>query len=135
MASFSWHSEARTDEIAAAEKEEENVLTLDLLERLNKQRQGQYSKKQEVQRARTKFSELLQPPISGFIPKENPVIRITSQYNKIHRSQWFHHSKPLDLNYKKDSQGLIQRYKACYSQKGVIQIHSGRKRLVVRRYA
>ena len=32
------------------------------------------------------------------------------------------------------AQGLIQRYKACYSQRGVIQIHSGRKRLVVRRY-
>ena len=36
---------------AAVEKEEENVLTLDLVERLNKQRQGQYGKKQEVQRA------------------------------------------------------------------------------------
>ena len=32
------------------------------------------------------------------------------------------------------AQGLIQRYKACYSQKGVTHIHSGRKRLVVRRY-
>jgi len=29
---------------------------------------------------------------------------------------------------KRTAQGLIQRYKACYSQKGVIQIHSGRKR-------
>ena len=35
---------------------------------------------------------------------------------------------------KRTAQVLIQRYKACYSQKGVIQIHSGRKRLVVRRY-
>ena len=66
--------------------------------------------------------------------KENPITRVTFQYKKIHRSQWFHHSKPLDLNYKKDSQGLIQRYKASYSQKGAIQAHPGRKRLVVRRY-
>ena len=28
---------------------------------------------------------------------------------------------------KRTAQELIQRYKACYSQKGVIQIHSGRK--------
>jgi hypothetical protein len=35
---------------------------------------------------------------------------------------------------KRTAQGLIQRYKARYSQKGITQIHSGRKRLVVRRY-
>ena len=103
---------------AAAEKEEENVLTLDLLERLNKQRQGQYSKKQEVQRARTKFSELLQPPISGFIPKENPVIRITSQYKKIHRSQWFHHSKPLEFNNKEDSPRADTKIQSLLLPKG-----------------
>ena len=35
--------------------------------------------------------------------KGNPVTRITSQYKKIHRSQRFHHSKPLDLNYEENS--------------------------------
>ena len=35
---------------------------------------------------------------------------------------------------KRTAQRPTQRYKACYSQKGVIYIHSGRKRLVVRRY-
>ena len=32
------------------------------------------------------------------------------------------------------AQGLIQRYKTCYSQSGVTQIYSGTKRLVIRRY-
>ena len=35
--------------------------------------------------------------------KDNLITRITSQLKKIYRSQRFHHSKPLDLNYKEDS--------------------------------
>ena len=45
VASFSWQSEAREDELAAAEQTKlGRMLNLDLLEALNKQRQCQYCK-------------------------------------------------------------------------------------------
>ena len=45
VASFSWHSEARADELAAEEQTKSgSVLNLDLLEQLDKQRQWQYGK-------------------------------------------------------------------------------------------
>ena len=88
----------------------------------------------------TKFSELFQPAISGFAPKQSESTqrrksdfkRLHPNRRKTHRSELFHYSNPLDHIYrtKKLAQGLIQRYKSCYSQRGVIQEHSGRKRLV-----
>ena len=66
--------------------------------------------------------------------KGNTITRITSQYKKyIDLSGFITRNHSISTT-RKTAQGPIQRYKARYSQKGVIQIHSGRKRLVVRRY-
>ena len=51
MASFSWHYRGRADEFCGSGERRGSVLNLDLLKPLNKQRLGQYGKKQEVQKA------------------------------------------------------------------------------------
>ena len=51
VASFSRHSRARADEFCGGGERRGSVLNLDLPKQLNKQRQGQYGKKQEVQKA------------------------------------------------------------------------------------
>ena len=50
--------------------------------------------------------------------KGNPVTRITSQYKKIHRSQWFHHSKPLEFNNKEDSPRADTKIQSLLLPKG-----------------
>ena len=60
MASFSWQSEARTNELVAAEQtKSRSVLNLDLLEGLNKQSQWQFSKLQEAQGSRASIRVIL----------------------------------------------------------------------------
>ena len=66
--------------------------------------------------------------------KGNPITRITSQYKKYTDLNGFTTRNHSISTTRKIVQGLIQRYKASYSQMGVTQIHLGRKRLVVRRY-
>ena len=51
VASFSRHWRARADEFCGGGERRGSVLNLDLPKRLNKQRQGQYGKKQELQKA------------------------------------------------------------------------------------
>jgi len=70
----------------------------------------------------------------GIQYKGYPITRITSQYKKYTDLNGFTTRNHSISTTRKTAQGLIQRYKACYSQKGVIQIHSGRKILVARRY-
>ena len=50
--------------------------------------------------------------------KGNPVTRITSQYKKIHRSQRFHHSKPLEFNNKEDSPRADTKIQSLLLPKG-----------------
>ena len=71
----------------------------------------------------------------GIQYKGYPITRITSQYKKYTDLNGFTTRNHSISTTRKIVQGLIQRYKASYSQKGAIQAHPGRKRLVVRRYA
>ena len=118
------------------------MLNLDLLERLNKQSQWQYSKITRSPKVRHRFQSYFSQqilvfsterveqaqkhkfPFRDYIPtKENTQI-----------SRGFTTRNYSISTTKRIAQGLIQRYKVRYSQKGVTQIHSRRKRLVVRRY-
>ena len=95
-------------------------------------------KEQEAQRSHTSFRVM---PKSPRLLHE----KAESEQETEISIQGLHSSKGEDLNgfttrnhsissTKKTTLGLIKRYKSYYSQKGVIQKHSGRKRLVVRRY-
>ena len=117
------------------------MLNLDLLEQLNKRTPWQYGKQQEVQGSHASSriisaSKFLTSPHKkqNLCKKGNFLSRITFQNKNIQRSQRFHHLNLSISSTKETTQGLIQRYKACYSQRGVTQIHSGRKRFVVRRH-
>ena len=118
------------------------MLNLDLLEQLNKQSQWQYGK---ITRS-PKVVHQLQSYFSQRIPEFSMEKAESEQKTAISiQGLLSNKGKYTDLNgfttrnhststTKGTAQGLIQRYKACYSQRGVTQIHSGRKRLVVRRY-
>ena len=54
----------------------------------------------------------------GIHSKGNPITRVTFQYKKIHISQWFHHSKPLDLSYKEDSPRADTKIQSSLLPKG-----------------
>jgi hypothetical protein len=70
----------------------------------------------------------------GIHSKGNTITRITSQYKKYRDLSGFITRNHSISTTRKTAQGPIQRYKASYSQNGVIQLHSGRIRLVARRY-
>ena len=118
------------------------MLNLDLLEQLNKQSQWQYGK---ITRS-PKVAHQLQSYFSQQIPDFSTEKAESRQKTEISiRGSHSNKGEYTDLNgfttrnhsistTKRTAQGPIQRYKACYSQRGVTQKHSGRKRLVVRRY-
>ena len=54
----------------------------------------------------------------GIHSKGSPITSITSKYKKIHRSQRLHHSKPLDLNYKKNSPRADTKIQSLLLPKG-----------------
>ena len=112
------------------------MLNLDLLEQLNKQSQWQYGK---ITRS-PKVAHQLQSYFSQRIPEfsmekakseqetEISIQGLHSSKGEYTGSQRFRHSKPLDFNYKEDSPKADRKIQARYSKKGVIKIHSGRKR-------
>ena len=118
------------------------MLNLYLLEQLNKQSQWQYGKITRSPKAAYRlwsyFSQRT-PDFSTEKAESEQKTEISIQelhsnkgeYSDINGFTTRIHSMSTT---KRTAQVLIQRYKARYSQKGVIQIHSGRKRLVVRRY-
>ena len=90
-------------------------------------------------------SELFQPANLEFTSKENRAstkkrkssFKITFRRRKRYRSECSNHSNLLELTYNTELSApqLLQRYKYCYSQLGIIQKHSERKGLLARRDA
>ena len=87
------------------------MLNLDLLKQLNKQNQWQYNKITRSPKVAHRLQSYLNQRITDFSTEkaeseqkiEISITRIRSQYKKIHRSERFHHSKPLDLSSKENS--------------------------------
>ena len=87
-------------------------------------------------------SELFKPTNLGFAPKEaKPAqkrkfsFKITSRRRKRYRSECYNHSNLLKLTHNTEVSApqLLQGYKYCYYQLGIIQKYSERKGLLARR--
>ena len=118
------------------------MLNLDLLEWLNKQSQWQYGKiisPKVAHRLHSYFSQRVLD-FSTEKAESRQKTEISIQGSHSNKGEYIDLNGFTTRNHsisttKRTAQGPIQRYKSYYSQRGVIQIHSGRKRLVVRRYA
>ena len=127
VASFSRHSRARTDEFGSSGERRASVLNLDLIEQLNKQSQWQYGKITRSLKIMNRFQSYFSQQIPVFSieraeqaqKQKFPFRDYIPTKENTHISRGFTTRNHSISTTKRTAQGLIQRYKVRYSQKGV----------------